>query len=125
MRRTTFLLLTALFTFTVGVIAYFLWVPHNYSNEVTSVQTGEVDLRWVYINKDLHWEHPPKEVGLDYSYSGINILVLYPNGLFASITGTVYQIEKPSRIMLVPNEGFGVYKGTWKRNGDGTITVIS
>jgi hypothetical protein len=139
MRRITLLLITAIFTFVIGVISSVVWIRSNHSpatvqvndasNVVTSTQSQEIDLQWVYINQDLKWELPPKSITREsgiYKYSvNERILVFYPNGRFASIGCTIYQVDKAKKMMLIPNEGYAVHKGTWKRNNDGTITITS
>ena len=129
MRRMTFWLTTAVVTFTVGVIAAAFWIHTHHSNVIESVKPEEINLQWTYINQDLKWESPPKEVTSesgDYKYSvNERILVFNPNGQYASISCTIYQSSGPQRMQLIPNDGFGVYKGTWTRNDDGTITIKS
>lgn len=129
MRRIAFWLITALLTFTLGVIANSLWVRQNHPSQVVSAKTGEVNLKQIYINQDLQWESPPKvitdESGVYKVSVNERILVFYSDGQFASIGCAIYQVGKPQRMMLVPNEGFTVHKGTWKQSDDGTIIVTS
>ena len=130
MRRITFWLITALLTFTIGVLASTLWIQSYYSNGVTPVKTGKIDPRWVYINQDLQWKSPPKDVtgefNLNYKYSeDVTLLVFDPNNQFASIHCTIYQADETSQIQIIPNEGYLAYKGTWKLDDGGTITITS
>ncbi|MBC7911366.1 MAG: hypothetical protein H7Y30_12745 [Pyrinomonadaceae bacterium] len=123
MKRITFWLITATLTFTIGVVAAILWIQSNHS------KTSRIDLRGVYINQDLRWESPPKDItgefNLNYRYTGAVILVFYPTGQFASINCTLYQADETSKIQIIPNEGFGVFKGTWMRNSDDKIMITS
>jgi hypothetical protein len=123
MRRITFWLITAVITFTIGVIAFIVWMQSSHSKQ------SKIDLQRVYINQDLRWESPPKDItgefNLNYRYSGANILVFLPNGQFASINCTLYQANETSKIQIIPNEGYGVHKGTWKLDDGGTITISS
>ncbi len=130
MKRITFWFIVALFTFTIGVIASILWLQDRRSNEVTLVKTGKNDSRRVFINQDLKWETPPTditgELNLNYRYSvNERVLVFYPNGQFASIYCTIHQSNETQRTQFIPNEGFGIYKGTWKREEDGLIVITS
>jgi hypothetical protein len=129
MRRITFWLIAALFTFIIGVIASILWIQSHSSNEVTPVKTGKNDSRRVFINQDLKWK-TEKDADLEsnnsfrYSENAI-LLVFYPDGQFASINCLIQQADETLKMQLIPNNGFGVRKGTWKLNGDDIITITS
>ena len=129
MRRITLWLITALLTFGVGARAAAVWVS-GMQLKASQPVSPEIDLRWVYINEDLKWESPPKkivrELRHDYKYSvNERLMVFYPGGQFASVGCTIYRDNKTRNMQLVPNHGFSVYKGTWKRESDGTIIITS
>ncbi len=95
------------------------------SKNVVSESPREDARKRIYINQDLIWESPPKVLKHNYKYStNERILVFYNNGKFASINCTIYKY-KDKKMQLIPNSGFGVYKGNWKQNEDGTITTRS
>ena len=51
--------------------------------------------------------------------------MFFSDGTFASIKCVLEQPDGSNTPMFIPNEGFAVFKGTWKRNTDGTVTMSS
>jgi hypothetical protein len=138
MRKVTPWFLAGVVTFTLGLAAYLLISKSRPRFAETSSRSAEtistdnsknIDSRWVYINQDLRWESPPKEViseSGDYQYTdNARLLIFFPDGQFASISSLIYQSGASRKLQLIPNSGFGVYRGTWKLNEDGKLTITS
>lgn len=86
----------------------------------------KIETSWVYINKNIKWESPPKEIEQTFQGSlNSNIVVFYPSGKFAFVGCTLYRDNKTKNMSLSNGDDFSVSKGNWKQNGDGTITVVS
>jgi hypothetical protein len=90
-------------------------------------QVGQkVDLKWVYMSKDVVWTPPPKDPELpQYETSHADFAVFYPSGAFAGGLFAVGRYGKKGPIFIVPAEGFAVWRGSWARNSDGSIAVKS
>jgi hypothetical protein len=138
MRKVSGYLGTAVVTFVLGVTCSFL-ISSNRLNGFRNISFGQErdrvkpfgspQLRRVYINKDLRWESPPKEIIEDgpggYKYTvNERLLVFFPDGRFASILCTIYQANGDQKRQFIPNAGFAVFKGSWALS-DSTITITS
>ena len=92
----------------------------------SSPSTEKIDLHWVYVNSDLVWESPPKELNKGYTVAdNASLIILYPDGKYAEISGTLFRERKTGRISICPPCGFIVYKGSWKLNTDGNAVIKS
>lgn len=135
MRKSTVWLIVGLIALAVGATTYFLISKNRLESSRTAATSPakqpdpNIDPRWVYINEDLTWKSVSKEI--DSGFGGFRfttnerLVVLFPDGKFALITCTIRQADGSDRAMPIPNNGFGDYKGTWKRNDDDTLTVTS
>ena len=97
---------------------------------LVAVQSGsstqKIDLHWVYVNSDLVWESPPKELKKGYTVAeNARLIVLYPGGEYAQVSGTLFRDRKNGRLSICQACGFVVYKGTWKSNADGSAVIKS
>ena len=54
-----------------------------------------------------------------------SLIILYPDGKYAEISGTLFRERKTGRISICPPCGFIVYKGSWKLNTDGNAVIKS
>jgi hypothetical protein len=91
-----------------------------------SSMAEKINLRWVYVNSDLAWESPPKELKKGYTVAdNAKLVILYPQGDYAEISATLFRDRKNGRLSICEACGFVVYRGTWKLNGDGTVTIKS
>ena len=96
------------------------------SNTNSNVQIEQINPSWVYINKDIKWESPPKEIEQTFQGSlNSNIVVFYPNGKFAFVGCTLYRDNKTRTIAISMGDDFSVRKGIWKKDGAGNIIVNS
>lgn len=81
---------------------------------------------WVYMS-DVKWEHPPKEILEDYEdkfqIGRAVFLIFYPTGEFFKLSCNARKLDS-GRI-----DAFGpdtvTYKGVWKYNDDGSLTITS
>ena len=96
------------------------------TNSAKQFEIEKIDTNWVYINKNIKWESPPKEIEQTFQGSlNSNIVVFHPFGKFAFVGCTLYRDNKTKNIALSNGDDFSVSKGNWKRNDNGNITVIS
>ena len=132
MKRRTIKLLVAVVTFGVGVAVVTLWIlrPRNpIPTPVTFItDDSKVDPSWVYITKNIPWKLPPKEIVEDlgpfYDGSG-SVVVLYPDGSLAIVNCNFRKSGTSQQLSLNGIVEFSLYKGTWVRDSDGTITMES
>ncbi|HZE71634.1 MAG TPA: hypothetical protein VE135_19175 [Pyrinomonadaceae bacterium] len=138
MRKVTPWFLAGLVTFTLGLATYllisksrppFVQIRSRSAETISTANSKNIDSRWVYINEDLRWESPLKEVTSesgDYQYTdNARLLIFFPDGQFASISCLIHQSGASRKQQLIPNNGFAVYRGTWKLNEDGKLTITS
>ena len=93
-------------------------------NSVTQIE--QLDPNWVYINKNIKWESPPKEIEQTFQGSlNSNIVVFYPNGNFAFVGCTLYRDNKTRNIAISMGDDFSVRKGNWNKDDTENITVNS
>ncbi len=89
-------------------------------------QIEPINSSWIYINKEIKWESPPKQIAQTFQGSlNSTIVVFYPSGEFASVGCTLYRNNKTKQMSISAGDDFSVLKGTWKRNDDGSITATS
>jgi hypothetical protein len=139
MRRITFRLIVASLTFILGVTAAAIWFASRRptvrvspppspvsSPEVIRPLPRPIDPSWVYINRDIKWEAPPKYIEQTFKASlNSTIVVFYPTGDFASIGCTLYRDNKTKHMSISAGDDFSVMKGTWRLNDGGTIATTS
>jgi len=97
---------------------------------LVAVQSGpsaqKIDLHWVFVNSDLVWESPPKELKKGYTVAeNARLIVLYPGGEYSKVSGTLFRDAKNGRLSICQACGFVVHKGTWKPNADGSAVIKS
>jgi hypothetical protein len=98
-----------------------LWVAVQ-----SSPATQKIDLHWIYVNSDLKWESPPKELKKPYMIAdNASLIILYPGGEYAGVSGTLFRERKNGRLSICLPCGFIVYRGTWKLSAGGTATIKS
>jgi len=91
---------------------------------------SKLDPRWIYISKYIPWQAPPKEVIEDmgsrlfYDGSG-SVWVLYPSGELAILACDFRKIPETNQLSLNGVVTFSIFTGTWSRNTDGAITMVS
>ena len=96
------------------------------TNSEKQIEVEKIEPNWVYINKNIKWESPPKEIEQTFQGSlNSNIVVFYPSGKFAFVGCTLYRDNKTKNISLSNGDDFSVSKGNWKRNDDGSLTIVS
>lgn len=84
----------------------------------------KIDLHWVFVNDNLVWESPPKELRKTYVLAENAVLViLYPTGSFAEVSCTLFGDRKSGRLSICRGCGFSISKGTWTRNADNSFWV--
>jgi hypothetical protein len=89
-------------------------------------EAQRIDLNWVYINSDLVWQSPPKELKKGYLVGeNATLIVLYPRGEYAEVSATLFRDGKNGRLSICQGCGFVVYRGTWKLTAGGSATVKS
>ncbi len=131
MKKLTLRFIIAIFTFIIGITAASFWllshrepsrkpVPSDIASET------QISPRWVYINRDIDWESPPKQIEQTFQASlNSTIIIFYPSGKFASVGCTLYRDNKSKRMSISAGDDFSVSKGTWKRNDNESITATS
>jgi hypothetical protein len=79
---------------------------------------------WIYQNQVIGAEPPPNR-GEDpiKAREDSVFVVFYPTGEFASVGCALYTADGVENMRIAAEDDFMVYRGTWKRNGDGTITT--
>src|ERR1700720_3594796 len=88
--------------------------------------TEKIDLHWVYVNDNLMWESPPKELRKTYVLAENAVLtVLYPTGGFAQVSCTLFRDRKTGRLSICHGCGFSISTGTWTRNADNSFRIKS
>jgi hypothetical protein len=119
------------FTFLFGVGVTYLWIHvHRERAErpktINLVSETRIDPHWVYINRDIEWESPPKQIQQTFQASlNSTIVIFFPSGRYASVGCTLYRDNKSQRMAISAGDDFVVAQGTWKRNDDGIITTDS
>ena len=115
-----------LLTFSLGVTSNSLW---NFFRcwDTRRPPTGvaqKVGEYWIYQNQVIPAE-PPLNEGKDpiKVREDSVFIVFYPTGEFASVGCALYIADGAEDMRIVAEDDFTVYRGTWKRNGDGTITT--
>jgi hypothetical protein len=95
-------------------------------NTNSVVQIEKIEPNWVYINKYIEWESPPKAIEQTFQGSlNSNIVVFYPSGKFAFVGCTLYRDNKTKNMSISVGDDFSVRKGNWKRNENGSLIVTS
>lgn len=95
-------------------------------NSTKQIEIEKIESNWVYINKNIKWESPPKEIEETFQGSvNSNIVVFYPSGNFAFVGCTLYRENETGNISISMGDDFSVRKGNWKRNDEATISVVS
>ena len=131
MKKLTLRLATLSFTFVVGVAAAtssFLYhhrdAPASASTHTTS--PAAIDPRWVYVTRDITWIDVPEDPKhhLQYSVNG-DLVIFYPPGQFASVIVGLERDTETNQMWMLVDQGFSVFKGSWVRNADGTMTATS
>ena len=81
---------------------------------------------WIYENQEIEAEPPPNK-GEDpiKAREDSVFIVFYPTGEFASVGCALYTTDGVESMRIVAEDDFIVYRGTWRRNADGTITTKS
>jgi hypothetical protein len=86
--------------------------------------TPNINLEWVYINNNLVWESPPSELHKTYQYAdNTHIVVLYPSGEFAQVSGTLLRDKETGHLSLCEGCGFSIFKGVWHLENSGKLNV--
>lgn len=75
-----------------------------------------LDSTSLYINDPLKWElvRRPDRPGKKFALG--HILVIYPNGDLAEISGSLYRTDK-GLLQISYSEGFSLSSGTWEKAG--------
>jgi hypothetical protein len=85
-----------------------------------------IDIQYVYVTTHLVWTPPPKDPELPkYETSFGEFAVFYPSGRFGGGSFFIGRYRKHGAIFIIPGEGFVVWRGSWKRNSDGSVNVTS
>jgi hypothetical protein len=83
-----------------------------------------ISIRSVYVSSHLVWTPPPRDPELPkYETSRGEVAVFYPSGEFGGGSFLLGRYRKSGAMFIVPAEGFVVWRGSWNRNSDGSITV--
>jgi hypothetical protein len=86
----------------------------------------KVGTYWIYLNQVIEAEAPPNENEDSTRVRGDSVfIVFYPTGEFASVGCALYIADGAENERILTEDDFTVYRGTWSRNGDGTITTKS
>lgn len=117
-----------LLTFSIGVTSNSLWnlFRHWDTRRPPTGMAQKVGPYWIYQNQMIEAEPPsnksedPIKVREDSVF-----IVFYPTGEFASVGCALYIADGVENMRIVAEDDFIVYRGTWRRNGDGTITTKS
>jgi hypothetical protein len=89
----------------------------------TSSVLFQIEPSWLYVNKDLRWESPPRKATASYRYSdNAELVVFYPTRQCALVSCTLYQRSRSQHESISMGDDFSVRKGTWSRVGD-EITI--
>lgn len=83
----------------------------------------QINLSWVFVNDNLAWESPPKELKKTYVEAGASLLVFYPTGDFAFVTCYLFRDRRSGRLSICRGCGFSISKGTWTRDPDNIVAV--
>lgn len=84
----------------------------------------QIDLSWVFVNNDLKWESPPKELEKTYVLAeNSELIIFYPTGDIVMVSCTLFRDRGSRRLSMCRGCGFSISKGTWARGADNTVTV--
>jgi hypothetical protein len=73
---------------------------------------------------NLVWESPPSELHKTYEYAdNTNIVVLYPSGEFAQVSGTLLRDKETGHWSLCAGCGSSIFKGTWHSESPREVSV--
>ena len=102
-------------------------VALRHRGSASLLTNNQIDDAHVYINQDLKWEYFSKQMDPEaggYRFTtNERVLMFFSDGTFASIKCVLQQPDGSNTPIFIPNNGFAVFKGTWRRNSDGTITL--
>ncbi len=87
---------------------------------VSSGQIKRIEPRWVVVSHPLKWEAPPPEIENRTLAASAGVMVLYPNGNFGEVWGTLYRV-KGGRVSISRGDSHVVRVGTWSKTGDRII----
>ncbi|MCW5969338.1 MAG: hypothetical protein KIT57_12560 [Blastocatellales bacterium] len=83
----------------------------------------QINLSWVFVNDNLTWESPPKELKKTYLEASASLVIFYPAGDFAFVTCYLFRDRRSGRLSMCRGCGFSISKGTWTRDHNNTVTV--
>jgi hypothetical protein len=128
MKRVISVVVVLLLTFSMGVISKSVWgvfLHWNTRRPPTGI-AQKVGPYWIYTNQVVNAEAPLNAGDEPIKARDESVfIVFYPTGEFASIGCALSMADGVENMRLVSEDEFIVYKGKWKRNGDGTITTTS
>jgi len=79
---------------------------------------------WVLVSHPLHWESPPAKLKLPIHTAPATVMVLYPDGRFASVS--CYLVEhKDGNVTMSRGDGFVIRKGRWNEDNGHVITTAT
>jgi hypothetical protein len=89
-----------------------------------NVAPQRVDPNWLFVRDALVWKSPEKSSRVDYTYAdSADIAVFSPTGEFALVSCVLCRDNKTGHLSLVPNEGYTLRKGIWKRENTHSLIV--
>ena len=121
-------IIALLITFGLGVGSISLWNLYRHW-DTRRPPTGvdqKVGTYWLYVNQVIEAEPPAHKDEEPTKARGDSVfIVFYPTGEFASIGCAISTAGGTQNERILAEDDFTVYRGTWSRNDDGTITTKS
>jgi hypothetical protein len=76
-------------------------------------QINTIAPNWVFVGTPVKWKSPPRRAELHLHTAPTTLLVVYPNGVYASVTCLLVE-QNEGAITISHEDGYVVRKGTWK-----------
>lgn len=96
----------------------------NHATDETSISFNTSEVLNIFVNADLKWRSPPKEVSQGYTYSDdADLVVFYESGGFAIVSGTLNKYSDATTYSFCQGCGYSIRQGTWKRDNNKIVVV--